>query len=515
MFVFPVGVLLRRSCSAILLNCFIGLVAGLLLATSANAQPLLTTKRVAVGLTQPIFVTAAPGDDSRLFVVEQSGRIRILDKATGNIATAPFLNLSGSISSPNGEEGLLGMAFSPNFQEDGHFFVNLTTRVDGALQTEVRRYTVSSTNPNVASGSSRLPILSFRQPFSNHNAGWMGFSPNDGYLYIASGDGGSGNDPGNRAQDITDQRLGKMLRIDVSQSTTETPYTVPTTNPFVNRDGDDEIWAYGLRNPWRNSFDRETGDLWIADVGQNVIEEINFQPANSSGGENYGWRVKEGNNNTGLDNPPNFQSVAPIHTYTHALGQSITGGYVYRGDGIGGVQPLDGTYFYADFVASRIWSLRELEGRAANVTERTSELRPPSGQGSISSISSFGEDNQGNLYIVDYGGEIFQIVAVPALGDVDKNGDVSLKDFAILRASYNQRGEGLPADLDADGLVNIADFSILRRWFGTDSRSQRNAAPVPELAGRTAGIFFALICIALSIGRRSGSNSFFGFRKLK
>jgi hypothetical protein len=262
-------------------------------------------------------------------------------------------------------------------------------------------------------------ILGFAQPFTNHNGGWMAFGP-DGFLYIASGDGGSGNDPQNNAQDVTNNFLGKMLRIDVGGDDFPTDstrnYAIPASNPFVGQTGDDEIWAYGLRNPWRSSFDRATGDLYIADVGQNVWEEINVQPSSSLGGENYGWRLREGlvpTPTVGGDKP--LGAIDPIYVYRHGTGldqgYSVTGGYVYRGP----IQELNGNYFFADFSRSRVWSLRfngdapaEFNGtNYRDYTPWTSLLRPD--VGTIRDIASFGEDAQGNLYIVDYGGEIYRL----------------------------------------------------------------------------------------------------------
>ena len=247
-----------------------------------NLGEALTTELVVSGLARPVQVVAAPNDYDRIFIVEQrsgsTGRIKIFNLDTGTLNSTPFLSVSVNTSS---EQGLLGLAFHPNYESNGYFYVNYTA----SGGTYIKRYTVSS-NPDIADSSSAYTIMNISQPYSNHNGGWLGFGP-DGYLYIGTGDGGSGGDPGNRAQDITNQKLGKMLRIDVDGGS---PYAIPSDNPFVGVTGDDEIWAYGLRNPWRCNFDRATGDLWIGDVGQNAYEEITFQPASSNGGENYGWR---------------------------------------------------------------------------------------------------------------------------------------------------------------------------------------------------------------------------------
>lgn len=368
----------------------------------------VTTSRIATGFSRPVFVTAPPGDTKRLFVVEQhTGRVRIIDLPTKTVKPTPFLEIS-DLARGN-EQGLLGLAFHPKFAENGHCFVNLT--IPGGT-THIRRYTVSN-NPDKADPASALMVLSVRQPFSNHNGGWMGFGPKDGLLYIALGDGGSGNDPRNRAQNLG-ELLGKLLRLDVDRDAfpadPERHYAVPANNPFVNRPGAlPEIWAYGLRNPWRNSFDRQTGDLYIADVGQSALEEISFQPANSPGGENYGWRVKEGSQPTGLDPLGSGPYVDPIHEYNHDEGQlAIIGGYVYRGAAL---PALHGTYFFADYTGL-VWSFRfdPTSRRVRELRRLDTELFP---EGAPLGITSFGEDAAGELYICDQDGAIHQLVGVP------------------------------------------------------------------------------------------------------
>ena len=367
------------------------------------------TTRVALGLNRPVFVTAPPGDTDRLFIVEQhTGRIRILDLDSGQIRSAPFLDINGL--SRGNEQGLLGLAFHPEYASNGTFYVNFN---DSRGDTQIVRYLVSSQNADVANANSAFTILSIDQPFSNHNGGWIGFGP-DGYLYISTGDGGSGDDPGNRAQDITNQLLGKILRIDINRdqfpADAQRNYAVPSSNPFVGRAGDDEIWAYGLRNPWRMSFDRETGDLYIGDVGQRAREEISFQPAASEGGENYGWRVMEGfrcfdNSQTGSNPPCGHTSlVPPLHDYPRSSGFSVTGGYVYRGP----IDELDGKYFFADYGSARIWSIEHDGTTVTEFLEWTDTFVPDVGQ--IDEISAFGEDAFGNLYVVDLGGEVFKLV---------------------------------------------------------------------------------------------------------
>lgn len=386
-------------------------------ATANDTATGLRVDRVASGLSRPIFATAPVGDFDRLFVVEQRGDIEILQLPSGQKNSTPFLSIGGLAT--GNEQGLLGLAFHPDYANNGLFYVNVT--VAGG-DTQIREYQVSG-NADIADPASARTLLTYDQPFSNHNGGWMGFGP-DGYLYISSGDGGSGNDPGNRAQDITNQLLGKMLRIDVNgddfPGDANRNYSIPASNPFVGVTGDDEIWAYGLRNPWRSSFDRDTGDLYIGDVGQNNREEIDVQPAASSGGENYGWRLREGTIETptggeevGGPKPPG--AIDPIYDYPHNTGIptggiSVTGGYVYRGP----IEELQGNYFFGDYLG-RVWSLRfngddpsQHDGtNYDDFVEWNPLLNPTSG--TINQIPSFGEDAAGNLYILDLGGEIFTL----------------------------------------------------------------------------------------------------------
>lgn len=373
---------------------------------SGQATSSLSAELVADGFIGPLLVTS-PKNDPRLFVVEQGGRIRIIKD--GNVVPTPFLDISARISS-SGERGLLGLAFHPDYATNGFFYVDYTDQLGDTI---IARFSVDPGNPDLADPSSDLQILTVDQPFSNHNGGMIAFSPNDGFLYIGMGDGGSGNDPGNRAQTITNQLLGKMLRIDIDSddfpADPDRNYAIPADNPFFDKTGDDEIWAYGVRNPWRFSFDRDTGDLWIGDVGQSQNEEVDFQPANSIGGENYGWRCMEGFRCTGLSgctcNDPGL--TLPIHDYGHNPECSITGGYVYRQTSI---PLLQGTYFFADFCSAKIWSMRFDGNNVSEFQERTAEIDPGNGL-DIRSINSFGEDADGNLYIVDRtDGEVFRIV---------------------------------------------------------------------------------------------------------
>jgi glucose/arabinose dehydrogenase len=395
------------------------LIAWAALAAIVKADDIIQTTRIASGLSRPLYVTSPPGDDDHLFIVEQhTGQIRILNLDDNTIEATPFLTIGGLAT--GGEQGLLGLAFHPDYATNGQFYVNLTASAGG--QTQIRRYTRSATNPLVANPLSVQTVLTYAQPESNHNGGWLGFNPrvNAGdpqYLHISSGDGGGGNDQhgtiGN-AQDTTSNLLGKILRIDVNGDDFPTDatrnYAIPPTNPFAGATvaGDDEIWNYGLRNPWRAGFDRQTGDLFIGDVGQSAREEIDFEPR-GVGGRNYGWRVMEGTRcNIATDplpcNSPAF--TPPVHEYPRSDGFSVTGGYVYRGP----LAPLQGNYFFADYGSARIWSFRYDGVTKTNFIERTPQI--VTNAGTINEVSSFGEDNAGNVYIVDLGGEVFRIDSV-------------------------------------------------------------------------------------------------------
>lgn len=444
-------------------GAMLALLSSLYAPRAASADAALTTTLVANGLARPLFVTHAPGDFSRIFVIEQrvgtgtTARIRIVTLPDHTLLATPFLTVSGV--STGDEQGLLGLAFHPNYASNGYFYINYT---DSGGTTRIVRYTVSA-DPNVADAASATAVLSISQPFANHNGGWMGFGP-DGYLYISTGDGGSANDPGNRAQN-KDLLLGKMLRIDVNgddfPGDNTKNYSNPPDNPFVGAAGADEVWAYGLRNPWRPSFDRATGDLFIADVGQGTWEEIDFQPASSQGGENYGWRCMEGNHCTGQSgctcdiNCGNALLVCPIYEYNHnadGFSCSVTGGYVYRGCAI---PDLVGTYFFADYCSNRIKSFR-YDGTISGLVDRTTELDPPGGA-TITSITSFGEDAFGELYICDRGGEVFKIIPVDPQGpDCNANGRNDACDI-LAGSSTDCNGDGVPDDCQTGLTPEITD----------------------------------------------------------
>jgi Ca2+-binding RTX toxin-like protein len=367
----------------------------------------LDTARIATGLQNPLYAVAPPGDRNRLFIVEQTGGIKILDLRTQAILPTPFLTIPAGELQTVGEQGLLGLVFHPDYATNGKFYVSYSSPGGGnAGQNKLVEYQVSG-DPNVANPGSARVILTRNQPVGNHNGGWVGFGP-DGYLYWSTGDGGGSLSE--NAQDITDNPLGKMLRLDVNGDDFPTDpnrnYAIPATNPFINQPGDDEIWAYGLRNPWRSSFDRQTGDLYIADVGQGTWEEVNIQSAGSAGGQNYGWDAFEGTTPyITQPTPPNL--VNPAYQYAHnGASRSITGGYVYRGP----VAALNGSYFFADFAVPQLWSLRYDGSGVTDVTNQSAALTPSNGQGTVEWISSFGEDADGNLYITDiFGGEVFRL----------------------------------------------------------------------------------------------------------
>jgi len=369
----------------------------------------LAAVRVASGLTQPVHVTAPRLDPNRVFIVEQPGTVRVLKN--GVLSPTPFLDI-GALVGCCGERGLLSLAFHPDYETNGRFFVDYT---DKTGNTVVARYERSASDPDVTDPSSAKVLLTVVQPFSNHNGGQLAFGP-DGYLYVGLGDGGGAGDPQENAQDDA-RLLGKILRMDVDLAVDASPYyEVPASNPNAGAGAPlGLIWDKGLRNPWRFSFDRQTGDLYIGDVGQNAWEEIDFEPAGAVGGINYGWDVFEGDGHCYEPDPapscpdPPSGFTMPVHEYDHGEGCSITGGFVYRGCAM---PDLRGTYFYGDYCTAFVRTLAVVAGAAQLQADRTAELAPGGGV-TIDSISSFGEDARGELYIADLGGEVFKIVPAP------------------------------------------------------------------------------------------------------
>ncbi|MHB8881081.1 MAG: PQQ-dependent sugar dehydrogenase [Thermodesulfovibrionales bacterium] len=373
------------------------LLAAVLLSMQSDAAALVTAWpdisliKVSGGLGQPVHITHAGDKSGRLFAVEQDGRIRII--RADRLLLSPFLDIADRVLS-GGERGLLSVAFPPGFASSGRFYVNYTRRPDGA--TVIARYRVTG-DPDIADPSSEEVLLVISQPFANHNGGQAAFGP-DGFLYIGMGDGGSGGDPLNNAQNHA-SLLGKMLRINVESGAV--PYGIPPTNPFVQSPGYlPEIWALGLRNPWRFSFDRQTGDLYIGDVGQNLFEEIDFQPASGTGGENYGWNVMEASQCYQSASCSQAGLVLPVAQYDHTAGDcSVTGGMVYRGQKYPG---LRGVYLYGDYCSGRIRGLQEDSGSFQNTILFDSAFN----------ITTFGDDESGSLYLADQvSGSIYRVIA--------------------------------------------------------------------------------------------------------
>jgi glucose/arabinose dehydrogenase len=392
----PSGAALRVWCIVTVSFGGLGAVGAMACADSPSAPPpppppppsgfSLTTEVVAEGFASPVYLTS-PTADARLFIVEQPGRVRIV--ASGQLLPTPFLDLTGRVLS-GGERGLLSLAFHPDFASNGFLYVNYT---DSNGDTRVERYTVDA-DPDRADPASAKVILRVTQPFSNHNGGQLQFGP-DGMLYVFMGDGGAGGDPLGSGQDRS-TLLGAVLRLDVDGGD---PYAIPTDNPFVGQPAArPETWALGLRNPWRASFDRDTGTLYIADVGQNRVEEINAAPATAAG-LNYGWNVTEGSSCFATDPCDTTGLTLPVAEYDHGQGCSVTGGYSYRGQSI---PEVVGHYFYSDFCAGFLRSFR-LEGGTA-VDPRAWAIQ------GLASVTSFGEDAAGELYILSQDGRVLRLV---------------------------------------------------------------------------------------------------------
>lgn len=376
-----------------------------LVAISSISQPQVSFELAYSNFSLPVDIATPNDDTDRLFIVEKNGLIYIIED--GVRQNDPFLDII-SRSSSNGERGLLGLAFHPDFGSNGHFFINYT---NNSGNTVISRWNTMADNPNIADINSEKILITIAQPASNHNAGDLNFSPIDGFLYIPMGDGGSGGDPWCNSQDSTEM-LGKILRIDVNQNVNSSPYYgIPADNPFINNPiVPDEIWAFGLRNPWRSSFDRKTGDLWIADVGQKQREEVNLIPANVPGGLNFGWNRMEGKicydiNPDDIIVPcPNTIPICNDDAYTEPIfdylrsgttgGFSITGGFVYRGCDYPG---LYGYYLATDFISANSWYIDQ-SGSATLFT------------GAPEEVSTYGEDKNGELYVASLDGNLYRVV---------------------------------------------------------------------------------------------------------
>ncbi|MGW8315792.1 MAG: PQQ-dependent sugar dehydrogenase [Bacteroidales bacterium] len=454
---------------------FLGMTA-MLAMIGLNVRGQVTPVVYAEGFNRP--VTIANAGDERLFVVERGGVIRII-KSAGSIEGTPFLDLSGIITS-GGERGLLGLAFHPGYAENGYFFVNYT---DLNGNTVIARYSVSADDPDVADPGSGTIVLGIDQPYQNHNGGNIAFGP-DGYLYIGTGDGGSGGDPQDHAQTLS-SLLGKMLRIDIDGGT---PYDIPDDNPYVGAgEAAEEIWASGLRNPWRFSFDRETGDLWIADVGQNEIEEVNFVPSGTGAGWNFGWRCYEGDqeyNTVNCGSSGDYQF--PVYQYFHSEdnGCSVTGGYVYRGTEF---PSLEGYYFFTDYCNDILYSLHDSSGQW--VLEKH-------GQFSGNNFSTFGEDMNGEIYMAGINsGTVWKITAEEAQTGISHADDPSWIVFPNPAANYiyiGARKEGQVAERVR--LLNTSGKVVLD--LTGDLRMGRL-----EVSGVTPGLYIVEISAAGSIIR--------------
>ena len=484
--------------------------------TSLVAVPVVT------GLSgRPLLVTSPPGDTLRLFIVEQNGFVRIKKRSDPSGTFSTFLDLSGKVqaSSIHDEMGLLNLAFDPDYAVNGALYVNYTEGpLNGPWFTVVARYLVSG-NPDVADPNSEQRLLRFQQPQDNHNGGQLQFGP-DGYLYVSTGDGGSGGDPhgtcGNGQNRGT--LLGKILRLDVRGIApvslppdcggTTAAYLIPADNPFAGGLGGDcdEIWAYGLRNPWRSAFDQATGDLYIADVGQNCWEEVNYVSSFSRGGENYGWRMMEANHcfnpsQQSNCNPPAVTCSGvppcqdpsftdPVAEYGHGIGCSITGGYVYRGC----LMPnFSGAYFYGDYCTAFIKSLRIVGGLATDPRDWTAQINNPAGTLS-DSLTSFGQDQQGEVYLVDRKGTVLRIL--PPLTDLEVAGQNTASPLLLSPAAWSWE------DLAFSTMQPVSRYRVYRGTPG-GAFTCIFTTPAPQWAGGdpespTLGRLFAYVVTAVN-----------------
>jgi glucose/arabinose dehydrogenase len=443
------------------------ILPALLLLAVRPAFAQIRAELVVNGLTQPVAFVQDPSDATVQVIVQQNGHIRVLKN--GALQTADYLDLSAVVLD-SGEQGLLGFAFAPNYATSGRVFVNFTNL---AGHTVIARFKRSASDPLRADPASRFDFRwpdgqrVITQPFVNHNGGNLVFGP-DGYLYVGMGDGGSANDPFNNAQN-PQSLLGKMLRIDPNVPDTDASgYAVPASNPFVGRAGVlAEIWSVGLRNPWRFSFDRQqrggTGALIIGDVGQGAFEEIDYEPAARSG-RNYGWRNREGaHDNVNNQSPFSVPLTDPVYEYSHAVGQSITGGFVYRGSLLGST--YRGRYFFADFVASRVWSIRLTtagsgEATATDLVEHTADLGVAS-----NNPSSFGEDAAGELYVVSYAGAVYRLVPMNATVPGSESGrrrpaGAPIVGIAVPRDAKASTSAGMSSAQTAAALQSVASVLI-------------------------------------------------------
>jgi len=450
--------------ATIMRGALVGIISLALTVISAHGAT-LASKRVASGLERPVYVTSHPDDARKLYVCEQrTGQIQIV--RNGKTNTTPFLDIGSKINGDGQEQGLLCIAFHPNFNENRFVYVTYTVADDDMI---LERYTATTASADIANPDSAKQIMRIDKPADTHNGGMIAFGPNDGYLYLSVGDGGItivGDLPAANAQDLSNP-LGTILRVDVDGGE---PFAIPPDNPFVGvPDADDRIWVYGLRNPWRISFDRATGDLYIGDVGDLRWEEVSFLPASTMGGENFGWHIAEGLECRGGGGTcgTNAGFTPPIHVFEHPtvpgtqfpLSRAVTGGYVYRGEN---VPQLQGKYIFGEFITTQIFMLDHDNGTDVEVEEITEALEPL-GDITVNRIPSFGEDKDGELYFCSLlTGEVYQIATLTQLADVNLNGESNAVDVqTVINGALGMPTGLADPDVVIDGVVNAQDVQTV------------------------------------------------------
>ncbi len=450
-----------------------GVMALVGLCAVASAEPPSRVKLLTSDVPSPIAVVAAPGESRYLYIASRAGTVRVLERSSGLILPSPFLDVSAQVDL-DVDNGLLGLAFDPGFAQNGYVYINYNNRA-GEIVLERHQ---ADPGAAVAEPGTATTIWRYARPLG-HNGGWIGFSPINGLLYITSGDGGSGGtaDLANRAQTIVDQPLGKILRIDPRADDFPADdtrnYAIPPSNPFVGVVGDDEIWAYGVRNPWRGSFDRLTGDFYFGDVGMDTMEEVNHEPAGSPGGRNYGWPCMEGTRCTGstLCSCGSPALTAPFFEYGHSIGLAVTGGYVYRGTAI---PALQGLYFFSDYLSGRYWAARvPADGGPATVEDRSSDFIPTGASTPVRFVASWGEDQDGELYLCSIGlSRVYKVVPFPCEPEVDVQpasqsrpvgSTITLRVLGVGRSplTYQWLKDSSPVPVAPGGRITGADTATL------------------------------------------------------